>query len=164
MMLGALILTPLTQLPLLLASPGIGWQIAIGAALFLQLVCAGAAGTTQRSIRQIITEYRMQARMQAVSTCLTSGARPLGALLAGCLGSWAGVRPALVVGACLLLVPVVVLALSPLRALRDMPDPPPEPDDQGDSTGQPRPAPVANVPGPSHAAAPGQASLEGGTS
>ncbi|MFE9219633.1 MFS transporter [Streptomyces lavendulae] len=164
MMLGALTLTPLTQLPLLLASPGIGWQIAIGVALFLQLVCAGAAGTTQRSIRQIITEYRMQARMQAVSTCLTSGARPLGALLAGGLGSWAGVRPALVVGACLLLVPVVVLALSPLRALRDMPDPPPEPDDQGDFTEQPRPAPAANVPGPSPAAAPRQASLEGGTS
>lgn len=106
----------------------------------------------------------MQARMQAVSTCLTSGARPLGALLAGGLGNWAGVRPALVVGACLLLVPVVVLALSPLRALRDMPDPPPEPDDQGDFTGQPRPAPAANVPGPSPAAAPRQASLEGGTS
>ncbi|OII65530.1 MFS transporter [Streptomyces sp. CC53] len=50
MMLTALAITPLTQIPLLLASPGLRWQVAIGAALFLQLACAGAAGTTQRSI------------------------------------------------------------------------------------------------------------------
>ncbi|MFJ3934450.1 MFS transporter [Streptomyces sp. NPDC090029] len=51
MMLTALAITPLTQLPLLLASPGLGWQVTIGAALFLQLACAGAAGTTQRFVR-----------------------------------------------------------------------------------------------------------------
>ncbi|MEW1633517.1 hypothetical protein AB0469_05545 [Streptomyces sp. NPDC093801] len=87
MMLGALALTPLTQLPLPLASPSLGWEITIGSARFLQLTCAAAAGTTQRSIRQIITGHRMQARIQAVSTCLTSGARPLGALMAGGLGT-----------------------------------------------------------------------------
>ncbi|MFG2483384.1 hypothetical protein ACGFSI_11585 [Streptomyces virginiae] len=79
-----------------------------------------------------------------MSTCLTSGARPLGSLLAGGLGTWAGVRPALIVGTCLLVVPLVVLALSPLRALRHMPEPPAEPEDPSDSTGQP----VANVPAP----------------
>lgn len=124
MMLGALALTPLTQLPLLLASPGTGWSLAIGAALFVQLACAGAAGTTQRSIRQIITEPGMQARMQSVSTCLTSGARPLGAVLAGALGTFAGVRPALLVGSLLLVLPYVVLARSPLRGLRQMPTAP----------------------------------------
>ncbi|MFF7098131.1 MFS transporter [Streptomyces rubradiris] len=77
MMLAALAITPLTQIPLLLASPGLVWQLAIGAALFLQLACAAAAGTTQRSIRQIVTADTMQARMQAVSTWLTSGARPV---------------------------------------------------------------------------------------
>ncbi|MGW6388962.1 MFS transporter [Streptomyces sp. NPDC055103] len=128
MMLGALALTPLTQIPLLLASPGLGWEFTIGGALFLQLTCAGAAGTTQRSIRQIITKSNMQARMQAVSTWLTSGARPLGALLAGGLGTWAGVRTALIVGTCLLAVPLAVFVCSPLRALRQMPDPPPSPD------------------------------------
>ncbi|MCZ1012198.1 MFS transporter [Streptomyces lydicus] len=124
MMLTALAITPLTQLPLLLASPGLAWQITIGATLFLQLVCAGAAGTTQRSIRQIITTAGMQARMQAVSTWLTSGARPVAALLAGGLGTWIGVRPTLTAGTFLLLVPFIVLARSPLRALRQMPDPP----------------------------------------
>ncbi|MFG2836054.1 hypothetical protein [Streptomyces zaomyceticus] len=122
MMLTALAITPLTQLPLLLAYPGLRWQITLGAALFLQLACAGAAGTTQRSIRQIITTVGMQARMQAVSTWLTAGARPVAALLAGGLGTWIGVRPTLTVGTFLLLVPLVVLAHSPLRALRHMPD------------------------------------------
>ncbi|MFE5596228.1 MFS transporter [Streptomyces sp. NPDC056549] len=124
MMTGALAITPLTQFPLLLASPGFGWQVAIGAALFLQFACAGAVGTTQRSIRQIITTAGMQARMQAVSTWLTYGARPVAALLAGGLGTWIGVRASLTVGAALLLVPFLILASSPLRALRQMPDPP----------------------------------------
>ncbi|MFC9496835.1 MFS transporter [Streptomyces sp. NPDC056982] len=127
MMLTALSITPLTQIPLLLASPGPGWQITIGSALFLQLACAGAAGTTQRSIRQIITASAMQARMQAVSTWLTSAARPVAALLAGGCGTWLGVRPTLIGGALLLIVPVAVLARSPLRGLRIMPLPPPDP-------------------------------------
>ncbi len=93
LMLAALAITPLTQIPLLLASPGLAWQFAIGAALFLQLACAAAAGTTQRTIRQVITADGMQARMQAVSTWLTSGARPAAALLAGGLGTWIGVTP-----------------------------------------------------------------------
>ncbi|MEU9087474.1 MFS transporter [Streptomyces sp. NPDC048357] len=50
MMLGALALTPCTQIPLLLATPGTTWHVVIGCALVLQLACAGAAGTTQRSI------------------------------------------------------------------------------------------------------------------
>ncbi|GAA0899317.1 MULTISPECIES: MFS transporter [Streptomyces violaceusniger group] len=127
MMLGALAITPLTQIPPLLTSPGLGWEIPIGAALFLQLACAGAAGTTQRSIRQIITVERMQARMQSVSTWLTSGARPVAVLLAGGLGIWAGVRPTLIGGTFLLVVPFTVLACSPLSGLRQMPDPLPSP-------------------------------------
>nr|WP_024126441.1 MFS transporter [Streptomyces sp. FR1]AHE39060.1 Transmembrane efflux protein [Streptomyces sp. FR1] len=124
MMLAALAITPLTQLPLLLASPGLAWQFAIGGALFLQLACAAAAGTTQRTIRQVVTADGMQARMQAVSTWLTSGARPVAALLAGGLGTWIGVRPTLIVGTCLLVVPLVVLYRSPLRGLREMPGSP----------------------------------------
>lgn len=52
----------------------------------------------------------------------------MAALLAGGLGTWIGVRPTLTVGTFLLLVPLVLLARSPLRALRHMPDrPPPRP-------------------------------------
>lgn len=43
MMLTALAITPLAQIPLLVASPGLRWQITIAVALFLQLACAGAA-------------------------------------------------------------------------------------------------------------------------
>ncbi|MEU5148698.1 MFS transporter [Streptomyces yangpuensis] len=155
MMLGALALTPLTQIPLLLASPGTGWEITIGATLFVQLACAGAAGTTQRSIRQMITNRSMQARMQSVSTCLTSGARPLGALLAGGLGTAAGVRPALVTGALLLVVPLVVLARSPLRGLRQMPEASAPPDVPGT---------VVPAPGPAAATdASRERSMDGGT-
>ncbi|MFC8125944.1 MFS transporter [Streptomyces sp. NPDC057302] len=124
MMLTALALTPLTQIPLLLASPGLAWQIAIACALFIQLACAAAAGTTQRTIRQSITSHGMQARMQAVSTWLTASARPAAALLAGGLGTWIGVRPTLVAGSVLLLVPLVVLYRSPVRGLMDMPNSP----------------------------------------
>ncbi|MBK3642354.1 MULTISPECIES: MFS transporter [Streptomyces] len=165
MMLAALAITPVTQIPLLLASPGLGWQIVIGAALFVQLACAGAAGTTQRSIRQIITNSRMQARMQAVSTWLTSGARPVGALLAGALGTWAGVRAALVVGAFLLTVPLLVLALSPLRGLRQMPGAPPEREEPAPAEELPRPGPPPQVPAPGAAAAADirrESSLDGG--
>lgn len=124
MMLAALALTPLTQIPLLLASPGVAWQIAIACALFVQLACTAAAGTTQRTIRQSITSKGMQARMQAVSTWLTAGARPAAALLAGGLGTWIGVRTTLVTGSALLLVPLVVLYRSPLRGLMAMPHSP----------------------------------------
>lgn len=148
MMLVALALTPLTQIPLLLASSAPVWQIGIGAALFLQLACAAAAGTTQRSIRQVVTADDMQARMQAVSTWLTSGARPVAALVAGGLGTRIGVRPTLIVGTCLLLVPLVVLYRSPLRGLRQMPGAQPVPSHPGDPLVQPP------IPSPSPGAAP----------
>ncbi|GAA3368465.1 hypothetical protein GCM10020367_06920 [Streptomyces sannanensis] len=131
MMLAALALTPLAQVPLLLAAPGLRWQVAIAAGLALQMCCAGTAGTTQRSIRQCVTEAGMQARMQAVSTWLTAGCRPLAALIAGGLGTWLGVRPTLTIGAAALIVPFVVLYRSPVRALQRMPGTTPHSSDQG---------------------------------
>ncbi|WP_406346358.1 hypothetical protein OH787_05680 [Streptomyces sp. NBC_01547] len=59
-----------------------------------------------------------------MSTWLTSGARPVAALLAGGLGTWIGVRPTLIAGTCLLVVPLVVLYRSPLRSLLEMPGSP----------------------------------------
>ncbi|WP_329020608.1 MFS transporter [Streptomyces sp. NBC_01601] len=142
MMLAALAITPLTQIPLLLASPGLAWEFAIGGALFLQLACAAAAGTTQRSIRQVVTADGMQARMQAVSTWLTAGARPVAALLAGGLGTWIGVRPTLIVGTCLLVVPLVILYRSPLRSLLHMPGAPAAPPPSAGTRAQPAPSPA----------------------
>ncbi|GAB2992517.1 MFS transporter [Streptomyces pseudoechinosporeus] len=146
MMLTALSLTPITQLPLLIASPGRSWQIAIGAALAVQLLCAAAAGTTQRSVRQMITTPCLQGRMQAVSTWLTGGSRPFAAPLAGVIGTLYGVRSALIAGTILLLIPVLVLALSPVRSLRALPGAAPD-------TGGDTPAP-ADVLAPADALAP----------
>ncbi|MEU9190137.1 MFS transporter [Streptomyces sp. NPDC048484] len=152
MMLTALAITPLTQIPLLLASSGLAWQFAIGGALFLQLACAAAAGTTQRTIRQVVTADGMQARMQAVSTWLTSGARPVAALLAGGLGTWIGVRPTLIVGTCLLVVPLVILYRSPLRSLLEMPGSPTAAPPSADALTPPTPSPLEpTVPNPAAA-------------
>ncbi|GHI75975.1 hypothetical protein Sspor_15360 [Streptomyces spororaveus] len=97
----------------------------------------------------------MQARMQAVSTWLACAAKPLGALLAGGLGTWVGVRPALVVGSCLLLVPFMVLARSPVRGLRQMPNMAGPPD---------TPCPVVPAPGAARAKdVSREGSMDGGT-
>ncbi|MEU9304082.1 MFS transporter [Streptomyces sp. NPDC048269] len=143
MMLAAQMVTPLVQIPLLLARPGSGWQIAIAVALFVQLCCAGMAGTTQRSIRQCVAEAGMQARMQAVSTWLTAGSRPLAAVIAGGIGSRFGVRTALAVGALALVVPCAVLHFSPVRTLRAMPARPPVPRAH---SGEPMNTPLLPVP------------------
>ncbi|MFE7133528.1 MFS transporter [Streptomyces sp. NPDC057638] len=142
MMLTALALTPLAHLPLLCAGPGAGWQTVLGIAQFVQLACAGAAGVTQRTIRQLAAEPAMQARMQAVSTWLCAVARPLAALAAGALGTWAGIRPALAAGAILLAVPFLVLARSPLRGLRRMPGAPDPTDTPSPSGGDPMTDPL----------------------
>ncbi|MEU8759538.1 hypothetical protein [Streptomyces sp. NPDC048659] len=62
--------------------------------------------------------------MQAASTTMTAGARPLAAATAGALVLLLGVRGTLTVGAALQVVPVALLLSSPVRALRDMPAPP----------------------------------------
>ncbi|WP_433892637.1 MFS transporter [Streptomyces sp. CA-111067] len=112
---------PLTQTPLLIAGPGRLWQIVLGAALAVQLFCTAACGTTQRTVRQMICAPRLQGRMQQASTTLTAGSRPFGALVAGGLAELAGVRPVLVLGTVLLLAPVAVMCLSPLRTLHALP-------------------------------------------
>ncbi|MEW2135563.1 MFS transporter [Streptomyces sp. NPDC005409] len=115
--------SPLGHIPLLLAGPSLAWQIALAAALAAQLFWATASGTSQRSLRQTLCEPRFQGRMQAASTTLTAGARPVAAAVAGALVLLLGVRGTLAVGAILQVVPVVLLLLSPLRALREMTSP-----------------------------------------
>ncbi|MDI3390661.1 MFS transporter [Streptomyces sp. B-S-A8] len=114
-------LTPLTEIPLLFASPGSVWQIVLAASLMAQLACAGAAGTTQRSTRQVLCELGYQARMQSASTWLTAGSRPLAAAVAGVLVAALGVRAAFAVGTALMLVPIAILLFSPIRTLRTFP-------------------------------------------
>ncbi|MCX5317815.1 MFS transporter [Streptomyces sp. NBC_00154] len=115
--------SPVAQVPLLLAGPGRGWQIALATTLAVQLFWATASGVSQRSLRQILCDPRFQGRMQAASTTVTAGSRPLAATTAGALALLLDVRAVLAVGALLQVVPVVLLLASPVRALRDMPSP-----------------------------------------
>ncbi|MDT0460661.1 MFS transporter [Streptomyces sp. DSM 41527] len=116
--------SPPAQAPLLLAGPGLRWQIALASALAVQLFWATASGTSQRTLRQILCEPRFQGRIQAASTTVTAGARPLAAAVAGTLVLPLGVHSTLAFGAVLQVVPVILLLASPVRAVRDLPAPP----------------------------------------
>jgi MFS family permease len=78
---------------------------------------------TQVSLRQAITPERIQGRMNAVMRFIVWGTIPLGAFAGGLFAAWLGVRAALIIGGigtCLAFLPVL---LSPVRALREMPEP-----------------------------------------
>ncbi|WP_332757152.1 MFS transporter [Streptomyces sp. MT206] len=113
--------SPLAQVPLLCAGPGLRWQIVLAATLVVQLFWATASGISQRSLRQAICDPAFQGRMQSASTTLTAGVRPLAAATAGGLVLFLDVRATLAIGALLQVVPVVLLLVSPIRALRKIP-------------------------------------------
>ena len=89
------------------------------------------AGVTAGSIiargwRQGYVPDAMLARTGATVTVLVLGAIPVGALAGGWLASILGIRDALWILCTALLLPVLVLVLSPIRGRRDLP-PPAEP-------------------------------------
>ncbi|WP_116211654.1 MFS transporter [Streptomyces olivoreticuli] len=126
-MLTALAITPFTELPLLLASPGRTGQAAIATGMFIQMACATAQGSTQRSIRQAVCEPGMQGRMLATGQWITYGTRPLAALLAGATGTWLGLWNALALGTTALALPFLVLLASSIRTMHHVPGAPPAP-------------------------------------
>ncbi|WP_435598442.1 MFS transporter [Streptomyces anulatus] len=113
--------SPLAQGPLLLAGPGLRWQIILTTALAVQLFWATVSGTSQRSLRQAVCDPAFQGRMQSASTTLTAGARPLAAATAGGLVLALDVRATLAAGALIQAVPVILLLASPIRTLRTIP-------------------------------------------
>ncbi|MFI9248748.1 MFS transporter [Streptomyces sp. NPDC053069] len=113
-MLTSLALAPFTEVPLLLATPGRPWHIAIAVAMFVQLGCAVAQGSTQRTIRQAVCDPALQGRMLATSRWVVYGSQPVAALLAGAVGTWLGLWNGLAVGTLALAVPFLVLRSSSL--------------------------------------------------
>jgi predicted MFS family arabinose efflux permease len=77
----------------------------------------------QVSLRQTITPERLQGRMNATMRFLVWGTIPLGSLTGGTLAATIGLRPTLFVGAAASLIAVVPVLLSPLRTLREFPEP-----------------------------------------
>jgi MFS family permease len=82
---------------------------------------------TQVSFRQAITPERLQGRMNSVMRFVVWGVFPLGSLLGGALASWFSLRFAIWVGAIGISLAVLPVLLSPVRTLREMPEPAEEP-------------------------------------
>jgi MFS family permease len=82
---------------------------------------------TQVSLRQAITPERLQGRMNAVMRFVVWGALPLGSLVGGALASTIGLRSTLIVSAIGGTFAIVPIWFSPIRHLRQIPEPePPE--------------------------------------
>ncbi|MGK5543546.1 MFS transporter [Streptomyces sp. URMC 127] len=122
-MLTALAVLPITELPLLLVGPGRPGQVAIATGLFAQLAVSTIQGSTQRSIRQALCDPGMQGRMLATGQWITYGTRPLAALLAGASGTWLGLWNTLALGTAALAIPFLVLLASSIRTLHHVPGP-----------------------------------------
>jgi MFS family permease len=129
---------------------GVGPTIVIGAAGSISLLLLAAApasnpipfliasqaissmgipiyNITQVSFRQAITPERIQGRMNSVMRFIVWGVMPLGALIGGGLASWFSLRVAIWVGAIGMSLAVLPVLLSPVRTLREMPEPVDEP-------------------------------------
>ena len=86
-----------------------------------------AYNITQVSLRQAITPERLQGRMNAAMRWIIWGTIPLGTLTGGAIGQAVGLHAALWVGA-IGGVPVFLwVLLSPVRSIREMPEPVVEP-------------------------------------
>jgi predicted MFS family arabinose efflux permease len=79
----------------------------------------------QVSFRQRLCPDRLLGRMNATMRFVVWGVLPLGALIGGLLGSAAGLRPTLWIGAAGQVLAVLWLVFSPIRTMHDFPDPPP---------------------------------------
>lgn len=79
---------------------------------------------SQVSLRQAITPHRLQGRMNATMRFLVWGTMPLGALAGGALGQVLGLRPTIAIAAVGAALAFVWVWRSPVRALRQIPEPP----------------------------------------
>jgi MFS family permease len=78
---------------------------------------------TQVSFRQAITPERIQGRMNSVMRFIVWGTIPLGQLAGGAIATKYGLRTAMWVGAIGCCTPFLAVLLSPVRSLREMPEP-----------------------------------------
>ncbi|WP_370942980.1 MFS transporter [Amycolatopsis sp. cg5] len=75
------------------------------------------------SYRQTVCPDRMLGRMTASIRFVVWGVFPLGGLVGGVLGELLGIRGTIIVGTALSAVSVLFLIFSPLRKMRDLPEP-----------------------------------------
>ncbi|MEV8440306.1 MFS transporter [Actinosynnema sp. NPDC051121] len=99
-----------------------GWGVALFAVGTL-VTSAGVVvyNVAQVSLRQALCPDRLLGRMNASIRFLTWGAMPVGAVVAGALAEWVGVRGTLWVASAGMVLSVLWVVLSPLRSMRDVP-------------------------------------------
>ncbi|GAA2898239.1 MFS transporter [Streptosporangium fragile] len=118
-------------LVLSLTLPGVGYFIlasvegnslaavaTAAAANFIALFGIPVFDVTVISFRQVVTPDHLLGRVNATVRTLAWGSLSLGALLGGALGSTLGLRPTILIAAGGLLLPAVILLLSPVRRVR----------------------------------------------
>ena len=105
---------------------GTGWPAALifGGGLFLFDFSATLFGIHYMSLRQAITPDYLLGRMTATMRFLALVAAPFGALFGGALGEWLGLSGTLlVVGVFGLILAALAMSMSPVKAVRDLPQP-----------------------------------------
>lgn len=85
------------------------------------------ANVNQLTLRQAITPRRLLGRMNSVTRFMYWGTIPLGSALGGIAAESVGLRATLFAAAAGSAVAGIPIALSPIRKLRELPEPPPEP-------------------------------------
>lgn len=108
-----------------LTPPELNWA---ALTLFVGWFVAGMAqviyNVAQVSLRQAITPPEMQSRMNATMRFIVWGTIPIGFVMGGVLASMMPVRLAMIVAATATIASFVPVAVSPLMALREIPEEP----------------------------------------
>ena len=108
-----------------LTMPGAG-LLYFGVGILMVSFSATVYNVNQVSFRQRLCPDRLLGRMNATMRFVVWGVLPIGALIGGIMGVVFGLRTTLLIGALGQAVAGIWLLASPMRRLRDFPDPPPE--------------------------------------
>ena len=120
--IGALVLSTFAFVPPFLQR---GWMLwAYAASNVLCFAATVVYNITQVSFRQALCPEHLLGRMNATIRFVVWGILPIGGLLGGAMGSWLGVRDALLVAAVGGMVAFLPAYLSPLRRMRELPTEP----------------------------------------
>ena len=107
---------------LLIPFAGHGWAVVlVSVGLSAATASVVMFNVSQVSYRQAVCPPELLGRMNASVRWVIRGATPIGALLGGVLGDWIGLRETLFVAALGSWLAVLLIVLSPIRHLRDIP-------------------------------------------
>jgi MFS family permease len=105
------------------------------------MILFGVAGViyniTQLTYRQAVTPERMLGRMNSVMRFIVWGVMPIGSLLGGALATSIGLRETMWIGAAIGSLCFLPVLLSPVRGLREMPEPAARPEPPADPAPEP---------------------------